>query len=500
MLTQESDDEPWRSADWRLDNFYTIVDKLGRKIPFKRNNIQKKLSSVESRRKVVLKSRQVGISTSELIRALDFVMFNPNRNACIIAHEDDSIEKLFRIVRRAYDYMHPSLKPRLDRGGGSKYEMFFPSIGSRIYCDLQSRGDTIHWLHISERAFIKDPMRVKATTEAVPFDTGVITVESTPNGIGNDFYTEWMDSNSNYAKCFFPWFFHEEYQSDNHELTEQKLTADEREFIKRSKSLYGADITLDQICFRRIKQNDLKETFKQEYPEDDATCFLTSGDSPFDLSIIKPLFDNAQKPLREVDGIKIYKEPKGGLYVLGADTAEGVEGDYSVATIFEVESREQVAVFRARIKPSDFGEKIVQLADMYSRGPVPILVAVERNNHGHAVLLYLDEIAYYPNLYRTRKENKKTEVEEIRLGWVTDKVTRPIMIDAFIEGVENGTVILNDKQTLAECLTLINDNGKIQAAEGQHDDTVIACAIAVQMCIEEGKLAVYSDIGSKIKL
>jgi hypothetical protein len=441
----------------------------------------------------------MGISTNELLRQLDFVLFHKNKTACILAHEQDAIEKLFRIVRRAYEFMPENLKPYLDRGGGSKYEMFFPGTNSRIYADLESRGDTIHWLHVSEKAFSKDISRVLATQEAVPMD-GIITHETTPNGM-NHFYDDWMSLDTNYENIFFPWYMHDEYRVTNSDLKTSQFTDDELKLIKYAKAKYGIDITPDQIEFRRFKQRELKNLFKQEYPEDDTSCFLTSGNNAFDLTLIKPMYDNAKEPIEVIDGIRIYKKPKPDeIYIIGADTAEGVEGDSSAAHVFSVSDREQVAVFDSnQIKPSEFADKLVQMADMYSKGWPGCLMAVERNNHGHAVLLKLDEILNYTNLYRTRKEDKKTQLEEIKLGWPTDRITRPLMLDILIEGVESGSVILNDKKTLGECLTLINNDGKIEATEGKHDDLVISAAISIQMCIEEARLGVYSDAGAKIK-
>jgi hypothetical protein len=498
-LFREELEEALADKQWRLDNIYSIVDKQGRKVKFVRNNIQRLLSKVQASRKMILKSRQVGISTNELIDCLDDTIYQDNVTTCILAHEQDGIEKLFRIPKRAYSFLDSEIKPALDRGGGSKYEMFFPENNSRIYADLESRGDTIHRLHISEIAFVKDMNRVFATLECVPLH-GKITWETTPNGL-NHFYRSWMDTDSNYAKCFFPWFFHEEYRIDNNELTQKDLTIDEIEFIARAKKLYQIDITLAQISYRRFKKRELKHLFGQEYPEDDATCFLTSGNSPFDLAIIKRMYDNAPQPLETINGVRIYERMRGGeIYVIGADTAEGVEGDSSAAVVMSVSNRKQVAVFHSNsIKPGEFAEKLEEIAIMYTGKFAPLL-AVERNNHGHAVLLKLDEVLQYVNLYRTRKENKKTDYEEVKLGWPTDKVTRPIMVDTCIEGVENGTVELVDRPTLGECLTLINNDGKIEAEEGNHDDCFMATCIAVQMCIEESRMGIYTDIQNKIKI
>jgi hypothetical protein len=483
---------------WRLNNLYSVVSKSGKKVPFKQNSVQKILNTYTQKRRRILKARQMGVSTNELIKMLDFVLFNKNKTAVIIAHESDAIEKLFRIVRRAYEFIPENLKPELDRGQGSKYEMFFPKNNSRIYCDLESRGDTIHYLHVSEKAFIKELSRVYATTEAVPID-GVITEESTANGL-NHFYDSWVDPESNYTNIFFPWFFHEEYKIDNHDLTLNKLTDDERKFIKFAKERYNIDISLPQIDFRRFKQRELKKVFPQEYSEDNMSCFLTSGGNPFDLAIIKKLYDDAPDPIKTINGLRIYKEREPNqVYVIGADTAEGIDGDNSAAHVFKVSTREQVASFHGKVKPSEFAEKLVEIAELYqskykNEGTFEPLIGVERNNHGHAVLLKLEEYLHYPSIFKMGKDQEK-------LGWITDKVTRPIMVDTFIEGVENGTIKLNDKQTLAECLTLVSNNGKIEAETGKHDDLFIAACISIQLSIEESALDIYSnDVRDLIKI
>lgn len=467
-------------TQWRLNHCYYIVDKKGQKVQFKQNDIQRQIAQDQSINKRILKSRQMGVSTGELIRMLDFVLFNKNKTAVILAHEQDAIKKLFRIIDRAYKFMDDSIKPELDRGGGSKYEFFFPKINSRIYCDLESRGDTIHWLHISEKAFIKDIDRVYATLEAVPID-GIITEETTPHGM-NHFFDDWMDPDSDYTNFFFPWFMHREYQIELHGLTKKDLSIEER----------SLNLTLPQIAFRRNKQKRLKHLFKQEYPEDDASCFLTSGENPFNLEIIKPMYDNAPKPLHIKNGIKIFEDfdPR-QTYVIGADPAEGVGGDHSAAQIFDVYKRKQVGSFRSnRLKPSEFADKLIEMSELYTKR-FPIQIGVERNNHGHAVLLKLDEFHNYPNLYKFKEDT---------LGWNTDRVTRPLMLDAFIEGVEMGSVTLVCNETLGECLTLTNNKGKIEASLNKHDDLFISGCIAVQLCIEEVSGLDYSRLGDMIKI
>lgn len=473
----------------RIRSHYKIKTKKQELATFSPNSIQELILKNNSKRKVILKARQFGISTLELIRMLDHACFNHNTTCCILAHDQDGIKKIFSIVRTAYNNMPSGYKPDIDKGGGSLYELRFPDWNSKIYCDLDSRGDTINWLHVSEAAFIKDKQKVFATMQAVPMD-GIVTLETTPNGMGNWFYDLWNDDAIDFDKIFYPWYFHNEYQIpiDNIEYTEEELS-----FIGFVKTKYSIDITKEQISFRRVKQSELKNLFKQEYPEDEASCFLSSGNPAMNLVIVSDILKNIKKPIKEKDGIKIYESKTNETrYVIGADTAEGVGGDYSTASVFDVRNRKQVATLRGQFKPSDFAHKLYELAKMYERsGSQMPLIAVEKNNHGHSVLLELSEHIHYPNLYY-HDENK--------VGWLTDRITRPIMIDSFIDGVENKTIALTDEETLKECLTLINDNGKIQADTGKHDDCVMASAIAIQMCIKAGELDLYENISKRILL
>lgn len=480
--------ETFLNREWRLNHLYSIVDKQSSLKLFKQNGVQQKISRDPSRRKMILKARQFGVSTNGLIEMFDHTITNKNITSCILAHEQDSIKKLFRIVNRAYRFLDPAFKPVLDRGGGSKYEMYFPLLNSRIYCDLESRGDTINWLHVSEAAFIKHPDKLKATLQAVPIDTGRVAIESTPFGMGNLFYDMWFDPDQPYSKLFFPWFIFPEYKIETAKLT---LTDKEEDFIEKTLRNFGVRISESQIAFRRFKQKELGAMFAQEYPEDDNSCFLSSGSAPIDLFKVQAQMADRRKPISEKGNLIVYKKyEKTSRYVVGVDCAEGVGGDYSVGSVFDARSREQVACLRGHIKPHQFAQDLFDLCNLFSVSgrPKPLL-SVERNNHGHAVLLELEYNLKYPNLYFHKDE---------RAGWLTDKVTRPIMIDTLIDGVETKSVILNDLTTLQECLTLIDEGGKIQAAVGKHDDCVVASAIAVQMCIESSTLDIYDNIKSKI--
>lgn len=481
-----------KDKQWRIRHLYSIVDKRQTRTLFKPNAIQQRILSEPNNRKMILKARQFGVSTNEIIDIFDDTIWKPNQTTGIIAHEKDSIVKLFRIVKRAYDFLPDICRPVLDRGGGSKYELFFPEINSRIYCDLEIRSDTISRLHVSEAALFKDQMKLAATLQAVPIWCPV-TLETTAFGVDNLFYEWWNDPASDYAKLFFPWYVFPEYALDPG-IPVSKWTPEEREFAdKARKGKFRHTVTPEQIAFRRRKKFELRDKFIQEYPEDDQSCFLTSGRAAMDLALVKALIDTSPSPIRETSTTKYYADRvRGRRYLVACDTAEGGGGDYSVAQVFRVDTREQVAILRVnRTKPSDFARMVAALANEYTTGEILPLIMVERNNHGHAVLLELDEHVLYPNLYKAA---------DGKLGWHTDRVTRPIMLDVFIQGVENRSVKLADRTTLYECLTLVENEGKIEAGAGKNDDTVLAAAIGVQGCIEEGATAVYDDIKAKIRV
>ena len=483
----------FKDRQWRLNHLYKIVDKSGNLITFKENPQQAIVNSDPSHGKIILKARQIGFSTGCLIELFDRTIWNRNQTSVIIAHEQDSIKKLFRIIYRAYKYMDPSIKPAIDRGGGSQYEYFFPEINSRIYCDLESRSDTIQNLHVSEIGLMKNDDRVRATLDAVPIN-GRVTYESTPKGF-NHFQEMWADASRSEKKFFFPWYCFPEYQLSLNEKL--KYTEEEIELIRKALLMFKINISPNQIAFRRWKITQKgggtrgRRAFTEEFPEDDISCFLSSGESVFDLVELRKRISEAEEPIKDDGYLKIYLPyDKTKSYVVGADVAEGVNKDFSVAVMIEAETKRVAAVLRGQFKPYEFAHRINAMCEKYRREESywP-LVSVERNNHGHAVLLELNEHIGYPSLY-VHSDDK--------LGWRTDSVTRPIMINAFIDAVENNLLKIPDRSILGECLTLVNNNGKIEATDGKHDDCVVASAIAFQMVEQMKQLDVYKDLHKKI--
>lgn len=480
--------EKFKNKEWRLNNLYKIIDKNARLVTFKEFPVQKKVRTAPGRIKQVLKARQLGITAGATIDLFDDTIWTPNTTTMVLAHKRQDLDKIFMKCKIAYKEMHPSIKPVIDRGGGSKYDMRFPEINSRIFIDIENRGDTIHRLHVSEAAFV-DPERLRATLGAV-VPTAQITYESTANGMKGSFYQHWIDPKSHRTKLFFPWFFDPQYVADPSAV--KTLTTEEKEFVQDAKEFYGMQITKKQIAWRRAMRQEQGDMFFQEFPENDTHCFLASGQCPVDQMLVSELLKEIPEPISDDGTLKVWKSyDKNKRYVVGVDVAEGVKQDYSVIDVWCVQDREQVAQYRSNtIKPFQLAKKIVEIAKDYrAGGRTWPLVAVEKNNHGHSVLEYLYNVETYPHLFQHKAGEN---------GWHTNLVTRPIMVDTFIEGIETETLKINSAETLSECLTLVDNKGKIEADEGHHDDCFMSGAIAVQMVMENSVADIYDNLSQKI--
>ena len=134
---------------------------------------------------------------------------------------------------------------------------------------------------------------------------------------------------------------------------------------------------------------------------------------------------------------------------------------------------------------------------------------MERNNHGHAVLLGLRETCGYPNLYReeekrrgvkvvTAKTTGNTTGKKPKYGWNTNESNRALMLDGLKVAIEGDfdddeqhfepEFEVNDEVLVQEGLTFEESNGKYEAAEGYNDDTIFAWGIAWQMVLRSFRL------------
>lgn len=279
---------------WRMEHFYKIKDKKRQTVNLIFNPIQNQYWGKRTYRDYILKARKIGFSTLCLIDDLDETICNHNFTAFIMAHKREDVQKLFKIVQFAYDRMPAGWKPVAEYY--NRNELYFKEINSTIYVGSEARSDVINRLHVSELAFIENvDKKMAATFEAVPED-GRIVLETTPNGIGGYAYDLWQSA-SGYVtdeagKCefkdhFYAWFYHPEYTvpltSAEKRLVEagDYLDKEEEEFREAHNLNYG------QMKWRKQKQSRLGDQFLEQYPEDDISCFLGSGNPYFNMKALR---------------------------------------------------------------------------------------------------------------------------------------------------------------------------------------------------------------------
>ena len=208
---------------WRMENCYKIRNELSQLVNLKFNEVQEDLWSYCNKLKhrsikiIQDKARKEGVSTYWLLYYLDDTMWTPNTTTCILAHTKTDVQKLFKIVKLAYNKCPNKISLQSGKvwnKPSASYdninELTFGDINSTIYVALENRGDTINNLHVSEAAHVKDSDKIVTTMAAVPENArSNISVESTANGVGDWFEETWSDcmtGHGPFKPLFFGWW------------------------------------------------------------------------------------------------------------------------------------------------------------------------------------------------------------------------------------------------------------------------------------------------------
>ncbi|MBX4181663.1 hypothetical protein KW807_02250 [Candidatus Parcubacteria bacterium] len=465
---------------WRLNNLYFIKTKGQKLVPMKLKPAQQDFFTRRALRSYILKARQIGFSTACLIDLLDETIFTPNTNSAILAHHGKKVTILFEIVKRAFENLPASLKPRVSFE--NRNELYFPDLDSKIYVTLDTRSETVHNLHISELAFVERAEAMLAgTLESVP-KGGRITFETTANGMGNYAYDTWVDAESEFQKLFYPWWWEDEYQEE----TTKTLAELEAEYAPLA-IRYGTirdvqsrfNLSLEKFAFYIGKVRRHKELVKQEYPCTDIEAFIASGRGVFNSQ------DLAKHPTmnpidRKWGDLMIYEYPLVGFrYVMGVDTSEGGGGDNAVIQVLNAHTGEQAAEYAMpNIKPDELGGLAIAIAKYYNNA----FIVPEINSSG---ISFVDHIkTKYMNIYHREVIDKRTRQTSEAIGWRTTGVTKPRLVNALEEAVREEYIRVNSAECLKEMHTFVRSEESGSqgfGAEGNNkDDRVMALGLAYQ--------------------
>lgn len=176
--------------------------------------------------------------------------------------------------------------------------------------------------------------------------------------------------------------------------------------------------------------------------------------------------------------LRIYEDSPLEPCVIGADVAEGVEQDQSAAIVLGVNSNNTIATYNSGvIDPDQYANFLSMLGFYYGKA----FIGVECNSVGFSVVS--DLLKTYPtkHIYFHYRLDEKTKIKTKKFGWRTDERTRHLMLGYLKQEIREGSTDLRDKILIQQCMKFVNEDGKPQAAQGEHDDLVFARSIAGMM-------------------
>lgn len=458
---------------------------------------------------IVLKARQLGISTAAEGILFWWSFIHPGAQGLVIAHENKSSQALFQKTKLYWDTW--PYKNLYEVKHSTQQKLTWDGILSSMEIASAKnteggRGRTLHAVHGSECAFYPNPESLMiGLNQAIPQTHGsIVVLESTANGIGNWFHDQWLDAergDSDYTPMFFPWWRHPEYKHETTLCTQLELTPDERNLMK-----IGADY--EAIQWRRwaipnLANND-EQFFMQEYPATPEEAFITTGTNVFPIRKV----DDCYQPQRGYRGFinadpdhrngKFIADPSGPLtifkgptskekrwdrYFIAGDPSMTIAGDPACIQVINRATMEQVAVWHGRIDPINFAKEMMMLGRYYHDAEL----CPEIEGGGQATIATILN-AGYPNVWQHRWADKAPGKVSLSYGWATNWQRKHWAIGRLRYLIADDSLIFHDKETYTQLRSYItHENGEMgNANKRTHDDAVMALAICVTASLTEG--------------
>ena len=451
-----------------------IRNRLGCSVGLAANRAQRVYAEKRERRNIILKARQMGVTTWIAGRFFLKTLTHPGTVTVQVAHTQEAAEQIFRIVHRFLDRLPETLRQgALKTAKRNMRRIAIPALDSEYLVETAGdrnagRGLTITNLHCTELArWPGDAAEIFYGLQATLAPDGELALESTPNGASGCFWKEWQDAEqTSTVRHFFPWWLEDAYVGTP--VEEASLTENEQDLMKKH------TLTLAQIGYRRQIRRNFRTLARQEFAEDAETCFLASGECVFEVDSIEKRLQEVREPVekRRNGRLRVWLPRQDHhSYLVAVDPAGGgTNGDYSAMEVVDMETGLQCAELEEHLGPLDTAREAVELAREYHDA----LLVVERNNHGSGVLAYLESSFRYDRLYKH---------SDGKLGFLTSSVTRPEMIGQLGAALLDRPHTFNSDRLLRQCRSFVRKaDGGSGAQAGEHDDCVMAMAIALAVC------------------
>jgi hypothetical protein len=403
----------------------------------------------DSRLLVVLKARQLGLTWLVLAFALWLLLFHPIATVLLFSRRDgEAVDLLAVRLRGMYDRLPDWLKVRgFAKDNGHEWAL---ANGSRALAFPTTAGDsyTATLAVVDEADLCPDLDRLMRAVKPTIDGGGRLVLlsradKSKPQSAFKRIYTTAKQGLTAWVPVFLPW-------SARPGRTAEWYEAQRADIVHRTDSLddlheqypaTDAEALSPRTLDKRIAPAWLHQCYREARP-------------------LNPLPAGAPS----IPGLEVYRLPEADRkYVLGADPAEGnPTSDDSALTVLDRASGEEVAALAGKFQPAVLGGHIDAVGRWYNRADV----MVERNNHGHAVLLWLRE---YSELSRLRGLDG-------REGWLSSMKGKAMLYTACADAFRERQTVLHSFATFTQLASI--EGATLRAPEGEHDDRADSYALA----------------------
>jgi|15BtaG_2_1085339.scaffolds.fasta_scaffold00568_7 hypothetical protein len=472
-----------RDPSYFTNSYAKISHPLEGLIPFKTYDYQGQLLEDynDYRFVVILKARQLGISTITAVYIAWLMLFHRDKNVLVMATKFGTAANLVKKVKSIIKSL-PSWLRQVATVSIDNRTSFVLSNGSEIKASTTSsdagRSEALSLLVIDEAAHVEGLDDLWTGLYPTLSTGGRCIALSTPNGVGNWFhkiYVEADQQKNDFHPVKLMWYTHPD--------------RDDEWFEKETRNMSQRQIAQELEC-----------------------NFNTSGETVIHHGDIKRLKQNVKEPKHRTGfdrNFWIWEEYKSdNTYLLTADVARGDGADFSVFHIMKLETLEIIAEYQGKVTPDIFSTIVHDAGCEYGN----CMIVVENNSVGFTVLDKLME-RNYPNVFHSVKstheyiDQYRAETKSNAIaGFTTSSKTRPLIIAKFEEFIRNKLLTIYSSRFLAEFDTFVWYHGKPEAQRGYNDDLIMACAIGCwvrdtaiienQRAVEYNKVFIESMIKS----
>jgi hypothetical protein len=407
---------------------------------------------------IVLKSRQLGLSTLAAGYSLWLMTFYKDKNILCIATKQETARNMVTKVKFMYDNLPSWLKVAADENNKLSLRLSNGSIIKATSAASDAgRSEAVSLLIIDEAAFIENIGEIWASAQQTLATGGGAIVLSTPYGTGNWFHQTWIraeNADNDFLPIKLPWYVHPE-RDESWRKRQDELLGDPRLAAQECDCDFNTsgDIVFYGEWIDFIKSTTLKDPMERRGADQNLWVWESADYS------------------RE--------------YMVMADVARGDGKDFSAFHVIDIATNSQIAEYRGQMTPKEFGYMLVAIATEYNNA----LLVVENAAIGWATLDAILERGYR-NLYYSPKSDQLTAESYLKVyegdssmtpGFTMSLRTRPLVVNKMREYIGDKSVTIQSKRLLEEMRVFIWKNGRPEAQPGYNDDLVMSFAIGMYL-------------------